>query len=1262
MLLGLAMALGLVLVHQFVLEALEREREPLVKTQLAMGSVSRDAAGLLVLTHEYLLNRGGRAQRQWHAVLRSVNETLGTLDGSTHQLAAQVGDFKAVTDGLPSLFAALEAASTSDPAAADPARTEMLSAQLVTQTRRISDAAFDLQRRLADARSQLDRRLRWISLAVNVAFGLLLLGLMALVMRRVLRPMKELGNAARRMEQGDLSARSDYVSADEFGDLSQSFDAMAQSLQERQSALEAMRRDLQTVLDAVPSMIGYWDRDLDIGVVNRAYLEWFGVDAKRLTGMNMRELLPPELFEKNRPHIEAALRGEPQVFERSIPLPSGNGLRHTLTHYLPDRVDGEMRGFYAVLHDITELTEGRQRLASALRENEALLGSIRNHALFLALDAEGRIIDVNDKLCQLSGYERKALLGQTLRVFRPSVPQGDFDTALGAHLRAGTAWHGELCYHARDGKRIWTQTIIAPVPSPDGRVQRFVAIHTDISATRQLTRELRHANDRFELATASAGLGVWEYDIAAGTLLWDDRMYALYGQAPGQGLQPYALWSSSLHPEDKAASEHALKQAIAGTSHFEVVFRIVWPDGQTRHLRAYGRATRDAAGRPLRMIGVNADVTEQVQTEAALSASERLLRHVGKLTSVGGWRLDIPQDKVFWSPQTREIHEVPESFEPDLDSAAGFFAPESRTAFAQAVEQARQTGANWDLELQLITYAGRSLWVRSMGEVTRDANGAPDQIVGAIQDISDKRRMEDLLRAATSAAEAASAAKSAFLANISQEIRAPLQAIVGVAHLLDDNALNDEQRHLVDHAQRAGRSLVGIVNNVLDLARIEAGDMWLDEFAYEPATLLSDLTAIHGDQAVAKGLRLTVHLDPAVPKRLIGDPVRLQHMLSNLLSNAIRFTPQGDVRLSLLTSAVRSDASTTGLHCQLVAKVEDTGIGIPAHLQRHLFSAFLPSETATTGREGGSGLGLAIVKGLATVMGGEVGMQSQPGAGSEFWFSVPQLLPGDDEAPTAQAHLAGTLEVAVVSDNPAQQQELVSQVTALGWRALPVASTEALAQDLEQREAGGQAKPDLLLMGGHQPDIDGSSALASLARAGAPPRPVTPSDLFNAVNQALAGRHGSTERVLLATRLDRRFGLWLAGVRVLLVDGSDINLNVARRLLERAGAQVQACDSAADAMAALRSEPSAFDAVMLDLQLTGVDSLEITRQLRQDLGLGELPVIGLTDGQQKDGRQRALDAGLDEFLNKPLDPARMVRSVRRLVETYRGSVLTVVKG
>lgn len=552
--------------------------------------------------------------------------------------------------------------------------------------------------------------------------------------------------------------------------------------------------------------------------------------------------------------------------------------------------------------------------------------------------------------------------------------------------------------------------------------------------------------------------------------------------------------------------------------------------------------------------------------------------------------------------------------------------------------------------------------------------------LGIAHDITERLQISSELHQAKSAAESANAAKSLFLANMSHEIRTPMNAVIGIAHLLNTTQLDGQQRQLLRKLQIAGRSLLGIINDILDIAKIEAGEMRLESRPFSPRQLFDDVAELFATQAQEKGLSFEVEGTKNLPPWLMGDALRINQILMNLIGNALKFTTQGRIDVQVSGEEQASE------YYWLNVSVRDTGCGIAADAVDRLFTPFTQADSSTTRRYGGTGLGLSVVRGLTEQMGGSVGVNSLIGHGSNFWLRLPlKLAPAswDSEATNKK------LEVWVVDDQKADREQISRLCRRLGWRVVTLESGEKLLSLLHARREQGVCLPDALLVDWQMPGLDGLKTLqqaadqlglerlpssliisahdqAEIAECDYQhvvdkilPKPVGSSDLFNAVNAGVVRHLGSTERVLQATDLDTGDSRWLEGLRLLLVDDSELNREVGSLLLSQQGALVQTCENGREALERLRSAPTQFDAILMDVQMPEMDGYEATQRIRNDLGLSRLPVIALTAGALAEERRKAEEVGMNDFLTKPLEPVLLIRSLRKAVEAVRGIPITV---
>ena len=542
---------------------------------------------------------------------------------------------------------------------------------------------------------------------------------------------------------------------------------------------------------------------------------------------------------------------------------------------------------------------------------------------------------------------------------------------------------------------------------------------------------------------------------------------------------------------------------------------------------------------------------------------------------------------------------------------------------------------------------GRTLQLQ--GAPVRTREGRAVGTLALAQDVSLERAREKELRRAREAAEALAEAKSRFLANMSHEIRTPMNGVLGMTELLLETSLDAEQRDYAETVRRSGEALLTILNDILDFSKIEAGKIELEEIGFCLRDELEDVVVLLMPRAVEKRLELALALDPEAPVHVQGDPVRLRQILTNFVSNAIKFTEKGEVVVRARCLERRDGRAA------LRFEVQDTGIGIPEEARSRLFQSFSQADVSTTRKFGGTGLGLAISRSLVELMGGRIGVDSTPGEGSTFWFevSLPEVE-GPDHSQAVLEDLQG-LEVLVVDDNATNRQILEIHLRHWGLQPRPAAGVEeALAQarahpgcrlvltDYEMPGGNGldlcrrfveegllSGAPRILLTSSAQP-LDGEE-LQRLGIRRTLFKPVRQMALREAMAGVLGGEETGGSAVPQAAAAPAAAAL--AG-RLLVAEDNPVNQKLARRLLERLGFEVEIAGHGRQAVE--RAREGGWTAILMDCQMPEMDGYEATREIRRMPAGRSIPIIAMTANALQGDREKCLAAGMDDYLTKPI--------------------------
>ena len=947
-----------------------------------------------------------------------------------------------------------------------------------------------------------------------------------------------------------------------------------------------------------------------------------------------------------------------------------------------------------------ERREQRERLRAL-----ALLEAIARSAsdAIYAKDLEGRYVFCNRAAAEVIGRSAEDVLGRT------NEDLFDAETAAALTQADQRAALGELPANQEETIRTprGTFQFLAtkqPLRDAQGNLLGILGVSRDVSAMREAQRALRASEEHYRAVVSALNEGVIVCDAQGRNVSSNSAAERMVGVRIPVGLgreagiaifQPLRPDGTPLPPHERPVS-----RVLAGAgAQRDVILQGTDADGQAQVFRVSAVPLLDAeTGDMTGVVTTLIDVTTQHRLESDLrrhrDALETLVaqrtRELVQANETLGETLRfnhqitdaIPGLVTYWDRDLRcrfANRSYLENFDRAAEQVIGHtraeifgFAHENsvKDRLQQALEGHAQV---FDFQPQFAAGPGANAFYQVHYVPARGPSGAVQGVYMMAFDISALKRAEAELTRANEAlarsrdeAETANRAKSAFVANMSHEIRTPLNGILGLAYLLARDPRDARQRERLDKIGDAGQHLLRIINDVLDLSKIEAGKLTLEEADFSLDNLLSTACDMVGERAQAKGLELVLDTDH-LPQRLRGDPTRLSQMVINLLSNAVKFTDSGWVRLKgdLL------DEHDGRVHVRFA--VQDTGPGIAPERQAQLFSAFEQGDNTTTRRFGGTGLGLSLTRNLAVAMGGAVGVFSEPGAGSTFWFTawLQHAMRTDDSATLAPMK---SMRILLVDDLPEAAAAVAGYLATMGMQVDAQASGEAAVQRVEAEMAQGRPYDLMLVDSSTRCDDDAPTLvrLRALMGDGMPPcvlmvssaagllagdrsfgvkvdavldKPVTASALHDVVARILYRRGGArTDAAIVRDASEDIVRERHAGQSVLLAEDNVINRLIARELLTNAGLVVEQAENGAIALELAASQP--LDLILMDMQMPVMDGLEAARGIRER-GDMAVPIIAMTANAFVEDRDACLAAGMNDHIAKPVNPGALYAILMR---------------
>lgn len=944
-------------------------------------------------------------------------------------------------------------------------------------------------------------------------------------------------------------------------------------------------------------------------------------------------------------------------------------------------------------------------------------------------DAEGRTVLANPRLAEMLGRTVDEMDGLSVFETLDATGQAQFAEHLsGLQGSSAPGSNLECSLLRKNGERFWALVSHTPIRDDDGNHVGWLHRVTEYSDQRRLIETLQRRETQLAEAQHIAKIGSWEWDVGSDVVAWSDELYRIYGVEPDSGFVPnYQGFLDRMHPDDRDAVAEVVRRALEETGEFEFDARIFHSDGSLRWIRGRGRLTRDeVTGAPLRMGGTSQDITESKDAEQALALLTSMATAANDATTLAEVIPTILKDvarHTGWQPvaawvvtRDGELEPVPGETRdvPEQDVAEA-------TRIAMAAVESRSPQASLTTEGTALVAAPVVAEDRAACVVVMDTRATTPptdsdgltvaRAAAIFSRVAERQLAAERLEQARDNAMSASMAKSEFLATMSHEIRTPLNGVIGLSELLGRTELTPHQRRLADGIDGAGRSLLSLVNDILDLSKIEAGRLDLEAVDFDPRAIVEQSTTMMAERARAKDLELAVTCHPDVPAVVSGDPVRFGQVISNLTANAVKFTNSGEVvvRATVETTDETSDATSdvtpdvtrvetsdvtsaeaTDAGIVLRVEVSDTGSGMTPEVKERLFTAFSQGDSSTTREYGGTGLGLAISRQIVEAMGGEIGVNSESGYGSTFWFTVRFAPASVSAAVAAPVPSVAGLRVLVVDDNETNRFILEEQLA--GWSieaAIASSGVEGLGL-LDDAHRRGQPF-DVVLLDYLMPGVNGeqfarmmrgdgrfgdtrivllTSAMdldpEVLTAAGIDvslTKPVLPSSLLDTLAD-LAGARAETAPPSGAPsgapsvpgtasstpgRADRRLPMGSRG-RVLVVEDNEVNQLVAVGILESLGYAVDVAENGLAGYYSFQSADGAYDAVLMDCQMPQMDGYDATRMIRSfEDDQYRTPIIAMTAAAIAGERERCLESGMDDFLTKPVDVALLRDTLERWV-------------
>ncbi|MCX6145812.1 MAG: PAS domain S-box protein [Candidatus Kapabacteria bacterium] len=1047
------------------------------------------------------------------------------------------------------------------------------------------------------------------------------------------------------------------------------------------------RSIMTALINSIPDLIFYKNLDGVYLGCNKTFAEFVGYQIQEIVGRTDYDLFPSEIaqhFKDKDNEMISTLRSK--VNEEWVDYPGGRQeLLETLKSPIWDNAN-QVIGLLGISRNITERKKNE--------DEKAKINKLSDNALELTKSGFWEI-DLLDQEWYTSS-ERAARLfgdppseGHRYKLFEhwaECVKAGDAEAAEKTFKIYGDAMAGvipryDAVYAYKrpiDGEIIWIHAVGEVVRDENGKAIKMLGVTQDITEAKLNEDKVQENAERLDMALKGGNLGLWDWQADPDVLVTNEIWSEMLGYSKEELDESYgntaARWANMVWPEDM---EYAVKQFVSYVNNeipeHRLVIRMKTKSGEPKWVLAVGEAVeRDKDGKVCRMVGIHQDVTEQKLAEQKLALE---MENSEKIVSTSPIPMAVTEPgtgKILRVNQAMCLYNNITEEEMLIRNAAEIYVnPEIDRINIYEILKSEGKVVNYSLS----AYKIGSMEVRdvllSLNPITFDDKNA---LIISLLDITHLKEIQKELAQAKEIAEAATAVKSSFLANMSHEIRTPMNAIIGLSHLALKTDLDNKQLDYLTKIERSSKALLGIINDILDFSKIEAGKLSIENIDFDLDQVFDTLSNVITFKAQEKGIEVVFSISSEVPLNLIGDPLRLGQILTNLCSNSVKFTETGEIVISVRL------LERTEAKYNIEFRVQDTGIGMSPEQCLKMFKEFSQADESTTRKYGGTGLGLAISKKLVNMMGGDIRVESELGLGSQFIFNcefgisdhqrVRDFLPAID--------LRG-MKVLVCDDSNTSLDILTQALESFTFK---VTTTNRAKDAIKLLEENKDEPYELILMDWNMPEMDGLKAseiikndkniskipmiimvtaygreelmhkAEEIKLDGFLVKPVNYSLLFDTIMQVFGKEVKRESKNTQKSDLYLDYLMKLKGSRILLTEDNEINQQVATELLESVGFIVEIASNGQIAIDKVSNSgiPSKYDIVLMDLQMPILDGYNATIGIRKMQEYNSLPIVAMTADAMSGVREKCIEIGMMDFVTKPISPEEVFKALIKWIK------------